>query len=75
MLPNYQIGLAFVPEFLALKHESIILGHSSNPACGLFCDGTCYDLCCLARGELAWLFLEPDTGLVAPLSENYTLVL
>ena len=26
-------------------------------------DGTGYTLCCLAHGELAWLFLEPDTGL------------
>ena len=28
-----------------------------------FCDGTGYTLCCLAHGELAWLFLEPHTGL------------
>ena len=26
-------------------------------------DGTGQTLCCLAHGELAWLFLEPDTGL------------
>ena len=24
------------PDFLALKHESRILGHSSNPACGFY---------------------------------------
>ena len=47
------------PEFLAIKHESRILGHSSNQPCMLFIR----DLCCLAHGELAWLFLEPDTGL------------
>ena len=26
-------------------------------------DGTGWTLCCLAHGELAWLFLEPDTRL------------
>ena len=26
---------AFLPEFLAIKHESRILGHSSNPVCGI----------------------------------------
>ena len=25
-------------------------------------DETGYTQCCLAHGELAWLFLEPDTG-------------
>ena len=26
-------------------------------------DGTGWTVCCWAHGELAWLFLEPDTGL------------
>ena len=26
-------------------------------------EGTGYDLWCLAHGKLAWLFIEPDTGL------------
>ena len=28
-------------EFIALKHESRILGHSSNPVCGFLHDVTC----------------------------------
>ena len=32
-------------------------------------------MCCLAHEELAWLFLETDTGLDGPLSKNPTLIL
>ena len=49
-------------ERLALKHESRIIGHSSNPVCG-FSMMKQVRLCCLAHRELACLFHEPDTGL------------
>ena len=49
-------------EFLALKHESRILENSSNPVYG-FCMLEQVRLCCFAHGELAWLFLDPDTWL------------
>ena len=48
------------PELLALKHTSRILGHSYM---WFLHDGTGLTMCCLAHVELAWLFLEPDTGL------------
>ena len=54
--PEYEKPIDTIQaEFLAIKHENRILGHSSNPVCGFvkFC----------AVGEPAWLFLEPDTGL------------
>ena len=47
-------------EFLALKHKSRILGHSSNHVSGF---SMMEQLYCLAHEELAWLFLESDTGL------------
>ena len=55
-------GDRLCPEFLALKHESRILGHSPNPVFG-FSMMEQVRLCYLAHGELVWLFLEPDTGL------------
>ena len=58
------------PEFLARKHGSRILRHSSNPVYG-FSMMKQVRLCCLAHGELARHFLEPDTGL----NKNPTLVL
>ena len=39
------------PEFLALKHESRIFGHSSNPVCG-FSMMEQVRPCCLDHGEL-----------------------
>ena len=47
-------------KFLALKHESRILGQSFNLVCGF---SKMEQVRLLAHGELAWLFLEPDTGL------------
>ena len=48
------------PEFLALKQESRILQQSSNPVCGF---SMMEQARLHAHGELAWLFLEPDTEL------------
>ena len=43
-------------EFLALKHVSRILGHSSKPLCG-------FSMMEQVRLCAVWHFLEPDTGL------------
>ena len=48
---------------LFLKHDSSIIRQSSNPACGFSMMEHGTALCCLAHGELAWLFHEPHTGL------------
>ena len=51
------------PDFLALKHESMILGQSSNSVCG-FSMMEQVKLCAVwPYGELAWLFLEPHIWL------------
>ena len=50
-------------DILFLKHASSIFRQSSNP---LICGFSMMEqgrLCCLAHGELAWLFHEPHTGL------------
>ena len=64
VIPNHFRSLLPPPEFLALKHESRILGHSSNIVCG-FSMMEQVRLCVVwaMENELAWLFLEPDTGL------------
>ena len=49
-------------DILIIKHNSSIFRQSSNPVCG-FSMMEHVRLCCLAHGELVWLFLEPDTGL------------
>ena len=54
-----------VAEFLALKHDSRILGHSSNPVCG-------FSMMEQVRPCGVWPFLEPYTGFK---SENPTFVL
>ena len=50
-------ALTLTPEVLALKHESKVLGHSSNPVCG-FSMMEQFRLC--AVWPMDWLFLEPD---------------
>ena len=60
-------------EFLALKHESRILGHSSNPACG-FSMMEQVRLCAVWPME-DWLGTFRTTLRVGPLSKNPTLVL
>ena len=45
------------------EHESSIFRSFIQPYMWFLHDGTGYSLCSLAHRELAWLILEPDTGL------------
>ena len=60
-------------EFIALKHESRILGHSSNPVCG-FSVMEQVRLCAVWPME-NWLGSSLNQIQVGPLSGNPTLVL
>ena len=50
------------PEISSEEHESSIFRQSSNPVSGLSMMEQ-VRLCCLAHGELAWLFHETHTVL------------
>ena len=56
------LGARGKAEFLALKHTSRTLGHTSHPVCGFSMTVQVRLCACLANGKLAWLFLEPDTS-------------
>ena len=62
-----------LPEFLALKQESRILGHSSNPVCGFSMMEQAR--LCAVRPVENWLGSSLTRYRVEPLSENLTLVL
>ena len=62
ILPTHARHSLLVPDILFLKLDSSILRESSNPGCG-FSMMEQVRLCAVWPTELAWIFLEPHTGL------------